>query len=438
MYRAAVSYRHAELAELEQRAALVEQPHDALLAVDVGRGRDADVEIASSPRDVANWPSCGRRRSTMFMSAMTLMRLTSGTAIDGREGQRLVAARRRCGCGPARCLPRARCGRRTRGRGRLLEDQVDDLHDRRVRVDGGARTDGGVFGLERRLHRLERPHRVVDEGGVLVRALDGLLDLVRRGDEQSHVEPGRRAECLPRLVVARVGDGDVDALRREPYRERDELPGHGFGQRGDCVFFRRQGPEVGELEAQLLGQDLGQAAGREQAELYQQLTEEPAGRLLLAERLVHLDFGDGTPLDEQRAQQRRPDLRYRRCVLDQRREHRLGRVGLGQRFRAGGDPLFQRGRELVECLLAAISVALRPPPVVATHGARVCPSRPCRRARLAHPWWSSHASPVCRAENIAPIPPAGNTKSDVIKTQCYSLTNAVSDETAVSGVFPAI
>ena len=45
-----------------------------------GRG-DADVERAAVD-SIAIWPSCGRRRSTMFMSAMILMRLTSAGPIE--------------------------------------------------------------------------------------------------------------------------------------------------------------------------------------------------------------------------------------------------------------------------------------------------------------------------------------------------------------------
>ncbi len=38
---------------------------------------DTRTSSSRSPIVTAIWPSCGRRRSTMFMSDMTLMRLTS-------------------------------------------------------------------------------------------------------------------------------------------------------------------------------------------------------------------------------------------------------------------------------------------------------------------------------------------------------------------------
>ena len=42
--------RHAELLELEERPALVEQPHDDLLAADDRGGRDPDVDLAALDR----------------------------------------------------------------------------------------------------------------------------------------------------------------------------------------------------------------------------------------------------------------------------------------------------------------------------------------------------------------------------------------------------
>ena len=71
---------HAELGQLEQRPALVENPHDALLAPDRRDGRDPDVSSRPSTSG-ANWPSWARRRSTMFMPAMILTRLTRAPAM---------------------------------------------------------------------------------------------------------------------------------------------------------------------------------------------------------------------------------------------------------------------------------------------------------------------------------------------------------------------
>ena len=74
--------RHAEVAHAEERPALVEHPQHAFLAPDGGDRRDPDVDLpAVDP--IVIWPSWGRRRSTMFMPAMILSRLTSAGAMAG-------------------------------------------------------------------------------------------------------------------------------------------------------------------------------------------------------------------------------------------------------------------------------------------------------------------------------------------------------------------
>ena len=108
-----------------------------------GRGRRSSTAI---------WPSCGRRRSTMFMSDMTLIRLTSDGPIG--PGQRRDLVQRAVGAdahahGVGHRLDVHVGGAVVHG---LLEDDVDDLDDRRVLVDDGLH-DG--VGRLRRLARLE-------------------------------------------------------------------------------------------------------------------------------------------------------------------------------------------------------------------------------------------------------------------------------------------
>ncbi len=99
--------------DVEQRPAAVEEPQDDLLTPDRRHGGDPDVERRDRRRVISNWPSCDRRRSTMFISAMILMRLASACAIDDGSSPRR-AARRRPGSGCAPCRPAARDGCRTR------------------------------------------------------------------------------------------------------------------------------------------------------------------------------------------------------------------------------------------------------------------------------------------------------------------------------------
>ena len=82
----------------------------------VAGGRRRGCRRRGRRSSIAIWPSCGRRRSTMFMSAMILMRLTSAGPIAAGQRRAPRAARRRCGTGRARGRPAARCGCRRRGR----------------------------------------------------------------------------------------------------------------------------------------------------------------------------------------------------------------------------------------------------------------------------------------------------------------------------------
>ena len=76
--RSRVSSRHAELVRAGRaagscRAAAARTFSPQIVAVVATR-----TSSARPSTSMLNWPSCGRRRSTMFMSAMILMRLTSG------------------------------------------------------------------------------------------------------------------------------------------------------------------------------------------------------------------------------------------------------------------------------------------------------------------------------------------------------------------------
>ena len=65
---------HADLGQVEQRGALVEQTHDDALAVHRGNGGHADVDVAAGELDLMR-PSCGSRFSAMFSCAMIFTRL---------------------------------------------------------------------------------------------------------------------------------------------------------------------------------------------------------------------------------------------------------------------------------------------------------------------------------------------------------------------------
>ena len=108
--------RHAELARAANSERLLSSSRSTIFSPQIVAVVATRTSSARPSTSISIWPSCGRRRSTMFMSAMILMRLTSAWAIaDGQVDdvvQRAVDAEADADL----CRPAARCARRTRGR----------------------------------------------------------------------------------------------------------------------------------------------------------------------------------------------------------------------------------------------------------------------------------------------------------------------------------
>ena len=96
---------------------------------------DTRMSTALPSMFISIWPSCARRRSTMFMPAMTLMRLTIAGPISAGSVEHVVE--RAVDAHPDPDLLALRLdvhvGRTVTQR--LGEDEVDHLDDRRVLVD---------------------------------------------------------------------------------------------------------------------------------------------------------------------------------------------------------------------------------------------------------------------------------------------------------------
>ena len=132
-----VSVGHAELGELEEARASCRAA-----AARTSRRRSSTMvatrtsSVAAVDRRPRIWPSCGRRRSTMFMSAMILMRLH-----ERRRPSTPGSVMSSCSAPSMRKRTRTRVVLRLdvdvggAVAHRLGEDQVDDLDDGRVLVD---------------------------------------------------------------------------------------------------------------------------------------------------------------------------------------------------------------------------------------------------------------------------------------------------------------
>ena len=161
---------------------------------------------------------------------------------------------------------------------RLGDDRVDELDDRRL-VVGVAQVDGGdlLLGLGLGLRDVVQARELRDQDG----------EVLARGDDRAHVEPGLHRDVVERDDVARVG-------RREQQRalvevaDRDGLVA-ARGIRGDevrGVHVHREHAEVDVVDAEALGQHAGQLVAGERAAG----DEHVAGRAALGAGLL-----DGAP-----------------------------------------------------------------------------------------------------------------------------------------------
>ena len=240
---------------------LVEDPHARTSrrtrSASSTRGRRASRPSTST----AIWPSCGRRRSTMFMSAMTLMRLTSDGPIDPGSDVHLV--QRAVGAdADAHAVGHrldVHVGRAVAHR--LLEDDVHDLDDRRVLVDDGLHERFlRLRGLALLEARLEHAQRVAELGRRRVATVERLLEVAVYGE----LDPHQRAQQLDELRVEvlgeRIRDRDLDASSVAMGRQRAQAPGVLLGEQRDDFGIDLGAAEVDDGHPELLGEHIGENA----------------------------------------------------------------------------------------------------------------------------------------------------------------------------------
>ena len=214
--------REAERLERRRRPRLVDQPHDDLLALDRGQGRDADVEQPADGRRVERDPA------VLWTPALG----------DVELREHLQAGRDACGhpLRDALLLGEHAVHARPHDQRLALRLEVDvarpvarGLHDDRVHEAHEGRIGDAVLGLEivavllDDLEVVDRRLRVVDLGAAL-QALELGEDLVTPGDGEVEVVPRGEPELVDREDVRGV-------------RERDEetAVAEGDGNRGNAL-----------------------------------------------------------------------------------------------------------------------------------------------------------------------------------------------------------
>ncbi len=212
-----------------------------------------------------------------------------------------------------------------------VENEVDDLDDRRVLVyDGRDALLGVVGGLARDQTCFEHAQRVAEIGGRREHLVDDGVDVGARGEQQAH----RRGELLDELILEevgeRVGDRDVDAITFSCDRNCLQPPRVLLCQQRDDLAVEVHSPELDDVELKLFREHFDQCALAQEPELDEDVAEPAARTGLRAQRLGQLVFGDDAASDEQLAE-RAADMA--RTVVDvlarDRSRDLLGARGLG-------------------------------------------------------------------------------------------------------------
>ena len=172
---------------------------------------------------MAIWPSCGRRRSTMFMPAMILTRLARAGPMESGSASTSCSA-------PSMRIPDAdpvvlRLDVDVGGAvaQRLGDDLLDDLHD-------GASSAPTLLVRRRDLagpvDRGEGRDVVVHVGEGPVGVVDDPSDLGLGCEREPHLAPGRLLEHAGEVLV-RVADGDLEEAQRiQRHGDRTGTPRH--------------------------------------------------------------------------------------------------------------------------------------------------------------------------------------------------------------------
>ncbi len=160
------------------------------------------MSISRSSISIVICPSWGRRRSTMFMPARILMRLVSAGSHGGGQLHGVVQSAVDAKSNPETLALGLDVDVRSAVSERLGDNQVDDLHHRRVLCD--RLLDGRLHRPSRCLGCLEGLDVSLDVPECPVGGVDGALYVRTRGDSQAYDVARGVSEGL-RHVRARVG-----------------------------------------------------------------------------------------------------------------------------------------------------------------------------------------------------------------------------------------
>ena len=224
---------------------------------------------------ISNCPSWERRRSTMFISAMILMRLTSACAIDAGRLHGVVQRAVDAEPHPQLRRPAARCARRRRV---LAHRLGEDALERSGRPERSRRPPARRRPRRRWRRRpagLEGGDDPVEAAQRVVRPVDGAFDVARRCEHEAHGSSRRRC-AAPRPRHSASGPGTAITRRSSSAR----LTGSARVGRTSDSGTRTTASESGETrrrstssQVELLGQRVDELALADDPLLDEDLTE---------------------------------------------------------------------------------------------------------------------------------------------------------------------
>ncbi len=293
----------------------------------------------------------------MFMSAMTLIRLTSGVAIEtGSDSTSCNAPSVRTAHADTFLLRLDVHVGGTVAHG-LLEDEIDHFDDGCVGVDldlgtALARQTAALLGSLPKLLQ-----RSADLGLIEVRTVDRIGDVGRRRDEESDRSVQELDQSRLKLMIERVGDRDLDSAADLAQRQRGEGARLVLGEQTDDGDVGAGARDVHGVQSGLLGERGAEDSFRDDTEFDEDLTQPLAARGLRAERVAQLLAGKIAALDEERAERR--ELGVDRRLDDAEIIHRL----VADHFQLAVHDVtgWSRDRWHPECPLAARDEAVTAP-----------------------------------------------------------------------------
>ena len=231
----------------------------------------------------------------MFMSAMILMRLTSAGPISTGSSSDLLAAHRRCGTAPARVFGGfdVHVGRAVAQR--LRDDLVDDLDDRRVRVDDDFRN---LDQVEPDLARLERFDVAVHGRQRAIRLVHAVAKQRRRSEREADLLDRQTPQQCDYFRIERIGDRDRQgAVGKEQWENVQAMRVGGVDKRGRRVLWFGVS-QVDDRHVQLFAQRARDVVLGHQAQLDEAFAE-PLPRGAPSESFFDRVAGHEAGVDEQ-------------------------------------------------------------------------------------------------------------------------------------------